>query len=280
MHPIANAAEELLSMSERRKCREKSSQSSALQSHHAQFLASYIKQNFLVGELLGEGVEPSWKLDGPHTQKITSNKWTTFQEKFMQEWPEYVEHSTQDTFWAENQPAFHAYDYGANIEIDVTEQLRLVPKETRLRSAEEDSESEEEGVEAEDSILGYSERLGGEVPEASLNPRDGYDYQNLFTGGLYQLRTQLEQKYVLESIDTVSYALAVDINCLDSRSPDPSNKLARCLLADRNMVLREFHGLRDFTFYPIAFHPAYGNFSSLQPPALLWIVFSRSCKRT
>ncbi|KAH7334190.1 hypothetical protein BKA66DRAFT_480077 [Pyrenochaeta sp. MPI-SDFR-AT-0127] len=269
MHPIANAPEELLSRNERRKRREKSSQSSALHFHHAQFLASYIKEIFLIGELLGEGVEPSWKLDGHHTQKITFNKWTTFQEIFMQEWLEYVRHNTQDTFWAENQPAFHAYDYGANIEIDVAEQLRSVPKEARLRSVEEDSESDEESLDAEDSVFEYDERLSGEVPGAGSTSPVGYDYRSLFTGGLQQLRTELEQKYVLDSIDTVSYALAVDINCLDGRSPDPYSKLARCLLADRNMVLREFHGERDFTFYPLAFHPAYGNFSSPRPPAFL-----------
>ncbi|CAN9216863.1 unnamed protein product [Alternaria alternata] len=121
MHPVANAPEELLSRSERRKRCEKSSQCSALQLHHAQFLASYIKEVFLVGELLGEGVELSWRLDGPHTQKITFNKWTTFQEVFMLGWPEHVRQSTQDTFWTENQLAFHAYDYGANIEIDVAD---------------------------------------------------------------------------------------------------------------------------------------------------------------
>ena len=88
-------------------------------------------------------------------------------------------------------------------------------------------------------------------------------------GGLRELRAELEDKYVLGSIETVSYALAVDINCLDGQSSDLDNKPARCLLADRNMVLREYRGLRDFTFYPLAFHPAHGNFSSPQPPAFL-----------
>ena len=67
-----------------------------------------------------------------------------------------------------------------------------------------------------------------------------YDYQNLFLDGLHQLRTELKDKYVLNSIKTVSYALAVDINCLDGHSLDLDNKLARCLLADRNIVLREY----------------------------------------
>lgn len=270
MHPVANAPEELRSRGELRKRREKSSQSSALQHHHAQFLAAYIKQLFLTGELLGEGVEPSWRLDGPHTQKITFNKWTTFQEKFMLEWPAYIRRSTQDAFWTENQPAFHAYDYGANIEIEATEQMRSVPKETRLRPVEEESDSDEEAAELElEDGDTHNEGSRGEASGASAVPHVGYDYQSLFTGGLDQLRTELEQKYVLNNIDTVSYALAVDINCLDGQSPDPCNTLARCLLADRNMVLREFQGPRDFTFYPLAFHPAYGNFSSPRPPAFL-----------
>ena len=268
MHPIANTPEELLSRSERRKRRDKSSQRSALQLRHAQFLASYIKQIFLIGELLGEGVEPSWRLDGPHTQKITFNKWTTFQEAFMLGWTEHVRQNTQDTFWTENQPAFHAYDYGANIEINVANQLRAVPKETRLRPVEEESDSEEEAVELEGSAE-HDERSRGSTPGARAIAQASYDYQNLFVGGLRELRAELEDKYVLGSIETVSYALAVDINCLDGQSSDLDNKPARCLLADRNMVLREYRGLRDFTFYPLAFHPAHGNFSSPQPPAFL-----------
>jgi hypothetical protein len=266
MHPIADVPEELLSGSERRKRRERASQSSALQLHHAHFLASYIKEIFLIGELLGEGVEPSWRLDGPHKQNITFNKWTIFQETFMREWQAYVRQNTQDKFWTENQPAFHAYDYGANIEIDVTEQLRAVPKETRLRTTDEDSESDEE---AEAGSRVHRAGVANEVFGATAASPSIHDYQDLFTGGLQQLQTELEQKYVIRNIETVSYALAVDINCLDGRSPNPNDKLARCLLADRNMVLREFQGVRDFTFYPLAFHPAYGNFSSPQPPAFL-----------
>ena len=98
MHPIANMPKELLLRGERRKRRNKLSQRSALQLQHAQFLALYIKQIFLISKLLGEGVEPSWRLDGPHTQKITFNKWTIFQEAFMLGWTEHVRQNTQDTF--------------------------------------------------------------------------------------------------------------------------------------------------------------------------------------
>jgi hypothetical protein len=270
MHPIAITADELLSRGERRKRLEKSSQSSALELRHAHFLATYIKRIFLIGELLGEGIEPSWRLDGSHSQNITFNKWTTFQERFMQDWSSYVQQHSRDAFWTENQPAFHAYDYGANIEIEVSEQLRSLPKETRLRADDEASESSDEDADMEDSTQTgptSSQRLEREESEADVNV--DADYQALYLGGLRQLRTELEQKYIVDNIDTVSYALAVDINCLDARSPDPNNKLACCLLADRNRVLNEFRGPRDFTFYPLAFHPAYGNFSSPQPPAFL-----------
>ncbi|OBT60322.1 hypothetical protein VE03_10161 [Pseudogymnoascus sp. 23342-1-I1] len=79
--------------------------------------------------------------------------------------------------------------------------------------------------------------------------------------------TDLDQKYKLDHISSISYALAVDLNCLDS--DDPEQKSAVCLLADRNMVQREYGSSRStsgMTFYPLAFHLAYGNFTSLGPP--------------
>ncbi|KAF2174792.1 hypothetical protein K469DRAFT_770346 [Zopfia rhizophila CBS 207.26] len=269
MHPIAITATELpSSRRERRKRLEKSARASALEPHHAHFLATYIKQVFLIGELLGEGIEPSWMLDGPHSQKITFNKWTTFQERFMQEWSSYVGEHACDTFWTENQPAFHAYDYGANIEIDVNEQLWSLPKETRLRAGDKESESDDENSDVDGST--QAETMSSQSPTRGESAVGGeVNYQALYTDGLGQLRTELEHKYALDNIDTISYALAVDINCLDAHSPDPDDKLAWCLLADRNIVLGEFQGPRDFTFYPLAFHPAYGNFSSPRPPAFL-----------
>lgn len=266
MHPIGPTITDLpSSRRERRKRLDKSSQSSALQLHHAHFLAEYIKRVFLIGDLLGEGVEPSWTLNGSHSQKITFNKWTIFQNRFMEEWESYVQECSCDNFWMENQPAFHAYDYGANIEIEVNEQLRTLPKETRLRRNNEESESESEDTEDGTQLEVSSRSNTGEVSEAA----EEVEYQSLYTKGLYQLRTELEQKYILDNISSISYALAVDTYCLDANSPNPNDKLAYCLLADRNKVLREFRGPRDFTFYPLAFHPAYGNFSSSRPPSFL-----------
>jgi len=274
MHPTASTITDLpSSRRERRKRLEKSSQSSALQLHHAHFLAGYIKWVFLIDDLLGEGVEPSWTINGPHLTKITFNKWTAFQNRFMEEWDSYVQEYSCDNFWMENQPAFHAYDYGANIEIEIREeselskQLKSLPKETRLRRNNEESESEEEDTNIlEDGTQLMSSRSNSrEVSEAP----EEINYQSLYTEGLRQLRTELERKYILNNISSISYALAVDIGCQDSNSPDPEDKQVYCLLADRNKVLGDFRGPRDFTFYPLAFHPAYGNFSSPGPPSFL-----------
>jgi hypothetical protein len=44
------------------------------------------------------------------------------------------------------------------------------------------------------------------------------------------------------------------------------------LLADRNLIRREYasaEGASGLTFYPMAFHPAYGNFTSAGAPMFL-----------
>jgi hypothetical protein len=273
MHPTVPEVRELpTSKQEQRKRQDEASHNSALQPHHAHFLATYIKWIFSTAELLGEGIEPSWKLGGPQSQNISFNKWTIFQEQFMDSWEGYVEGHAYDEFWTDNKPAFHAYDYGANIEIQVNEVLKALPRETRLGHDDEESESDSSDDEDTDGLTGNHQ------PEPSVNIRgervtpdtsESIDYHSLYPEGLRQLRTEMDQKYVLNNILNISYALATNVNSLDASSPDPNNKLARCLLADRNLVLREYRSPQEFTFYPLAFHPAYGNFSSPQPPAFL-----------
>lgn len=41
----------------------------------------------------------------------------------MEDWALHVEQHSYDSIWAQNQPVFYAYDYGANIEIEVNERL-------------------------------------------------------------------------------------------------------------------------------------------------------------
>jgi hypothetical protein len=63
---------------------------------HARVLASYIKDVFLTGELMGERVEPSWTLNSPLSQTLTCDTWTIFQERFMEGWPLHVERHSYD----------------------------------------------------------------------------------------------------------------------------------------------------------------------------------------
>lgn len=337
MHPVGGTSVELpTSRREQRRRQEQASRSSALRVEHAQFLAQYIKEVFLVDELLGEGVEPSWTLDRPHSQKITFNKWTAFQRRFVEHWPEYVELHATDQFWRENEPAFHAYDYGANIQIEVNEYLDTLAKEISLRQRDDRSDSESDAdadadadaevdmdhhlssaSPASDTGNRFEESMGtpapsrqnrsrhrpslpwdmaqedeeldeqlddvdeeglGDVESVGASHMEGESSsviaqepppQHLYPAGLAQLRTELERKYVVENIGAISYALAVDINCLDASVADLEHPPARCLLANRNVVVEEYPGPRDFTFYPLAFHPAYGNFSSPRPPSFL-----------
>lgn len=69
----------------------------------------------------------------------------------MAGWEGFRREHAYDTFWADNNPAFHAYDYGANIKIEVPDTLGRLERETRLRPVDEaDGEdvSEEAGSEA------------------------------------------------------------------------------------------------------------------------------------
>lgn len=271
MHPIVLPVTELASSrQEQRKRLKKSAQSSAMQPHHAQFLSRYIKEIFLSGELLGEGVELSWTLDDGKSQTIAADKWTAFQQLFMDKWLQYVGQHSNDPFWHQNQPAFHAYDYGSNLEIacNADNILNTIPVETRLRQGSVSS-----GSDTNDEVdeTNNTEEAEQQREVNSARPADNNDYQSFYNDSLKQMRKELESKYELENIDSISYALAANLYCLDGQgqSSGQEEKPALCLLADRNKVAREFNGPRDFTFYPLAFHPAYGNFSSPHPPAFL-----------
>jgi hypothetical protein len=274
MHPTGNVFTEFpASRRNQRKKAEQSSRSSALRPCHAQFLATYIKQIFLGDELLGEGVEASWILDGPQSQTITFNKWTKFQQRFMDHWDAYVTDETDDAFWYENQPAFHAYDYGANIEIQVNDYLQSLGQELSIRPAGEDSEDDSDLVAGrqrhEPTSISADESQGHETTSGRCFPGESDPTRDRYPPGLAELHTELERKYVIDNVDSISFALAVDLNCLDIFNSEEQHPPARCLLADRNLVAPEYRGTRDFTFYPLAFHPAYGNFSSPRPPAFL-----------
>ncbi|KAF5239888.1 hypothetical protein FOXYS1_15478, partial [Fusarium oxysporum] len=126
----------------------------------ALMLASYIKDIFLQGELLGEGVEPRWALGGKEMQMIAFDKW-------------------DDTFWTDHQPAFHAYDYGANINIEVNEGIANLEEETVIRPAyldgldDEFDDSDDDGYDGENNSLPATQQgwegIGGEEREDELD---------------------------------------------------------------------------------------------------------------
>ncbi|PNP61153.1 hypothetical protein FNYG_14110 [Fusarium nygamai] len=160
---------------------------SCLRRHHAEALASYIKDLFLDGQLLGEGVEPSWKLNGSQSQTLSYEKWTAFQKLFVEGWQGFCEQNSHDRFWSDHQPAFHAYDHGANIEIKVNGQLQALPKETRLRKASEDEESDSDSdvdshAVAEDSDSDENEHRGSQESGLFVMGESGEDEGGGSTG--------------------------------------------------------------------------------------------------
>lgn len=407
MHPTRAAPTE----ARRRAKNGRGAKRTSLARSHADVLVGHIKKVFLDGELLGEGVEPSWTLGGRESQTIAYNKWVAFQRLFMERWSSFVAEHGHDRFWQDNRPAFHTYDYGANIEIAVTEQLHALERETPLRPSNEDDDDDEDheggggtsGSEGEDDDayantqnshlssvavpstgaashrawafnssphpsgaasvvssglhalasvaeaettevqddhetqqdcgassfaandahegsgaagrspslpLGSSPRpsvvpsvapaglqylvdaaeaeaeadanfeqwlaaSGQSRPTPSINDslfvRDEAEesrlrQEGLYSEGLRNLRAELEQKYDLCNVDNISYALAANLHCVGSSQ---AGAQTMSLLADRNRVAREYSGSGDFTFFPLGFHPAFGNFSSPEPPAFL-----------
>lgn len=333
MHPVQSQMDDLSGSHGQRRQRQKASrQSSAVERHHAKALAEYIVEVFTDSELLGEGVEPSWGLNDRRTSSLSYDKWTTFQTLFMRNWKTFSQNHSYDCFWVDNEPAFHTYDCGANIEIEVNEELKDLPMETRLRSESEDDDDPDSDSDSESQSESEIEpepdpelepepepepepELESEIepePDSELDPSganaiddhdDGNDGQrdstssrdeaptegnpadpendhdiyqeHLYSDGLEHLRTELEKKYNIDNIDQISYALAADVNCIE-RNPSIRSAFQQdvddgtlSLLADRRALVRHFGGSKGFTFYPLAFHSRYGNFSSPRPPPFL-----------
>lgn len=145
----------------------------------ALLLASYIKDIFLRGELLGEGVEPRWALGGAEAQMIAFDKWVTFQTRFMEGWEEFIEGLSArggDTFWLDHQPAFHAYDYGANIKIEVNEEIANLEQETVIRPAHLHSEMDDDDDDDDDDD-GWEILRQGREQQGEEEEEDGDDDQ-------------------------------------------------------------------------------------------------------
>lgn len=98
--------------------------------------------------------------------------------------------------------------------------------------------------------------------------RDTDQVRGWFNGGLEQLRHTLHQKYAVNNISYISYAIAVEIQMVEEESGG-DGFANRTYLANHAQVRGQYNSPRDFTFFPMAFHPNFGNFSSPMPPKFL-----------
>lgn len=111
--------------------------------------------------------------------------------------------------------------------------------------------------------------------EATELAEKGDNQRALCGDGLEHLRSELEKKYNLDHIEQISYALAAGIHCAEARNSegdsDDDEEVGDiiCLLSFCSKVARQYQSKRYFTFYPLAFHPRCGNFSSPRPPRFL-----------
>ena len=124
--------------------------------------------------------------------------------------------------------------------------------------------------------LGRSYLIERSPPQSENEDTDERGYTILssilvdsYSASLAQLHDELQYKYLIENIDYIFFALAIDINCLDTRFLKKDLPPAYCLLADHNYVAREFGRVHNFSFFSLAFHLAYGNFSSTHMPTFL-----------
>ncbi|KAK1973871.1 hypothetical protein LZ30DRAFT_694734 [Colletotrichum cereale] len=288
MHPVTGEMSELpRSTADARRRREQAGERSGMPMPLARELASYITGIFQTPGLLGEGVEPSWRPGGPETQRIDSRLWTTFQERFMEGWAAWSHRHGTGSFWAKHEPAFHAYDYGANIEIKISPELYELPRERHCTTEEDEEEEEEDDDGDEDETLQLAElSMTDEGPARAAEGAGGSTsadgrgndarYKRILreSNDLQQLIVALEARFQLEAITAVTYALAVCIHSDRGAGGGADDAETRCLLADRNMLAGEFPSDRDYAFYPQAFHPVYGNLSSDRPPRFLDSLFA------
>jgi hypothetical protein len=310
MHPIGGVMSEIpTSAARRREQDETASTRSGLPVQLARQLCGYITSVFQNPDLVGRGVEPRWRPGSRHSQRINSDAWALFQEHFMDGWSEWSGSHDESSFWRQHLPAFHAYDYGANIEIPIHPALLTLNREKHEFSDDEDSSEEDEPG-------GYGSQTGapvgtgqgqGETPNrpgfdmtstpgaagsSTTGPMYGapgaqtnaaYDQMIRESEGLRKLNDELSARFRLNNISAVSYALAV---CIHTLSVDGGHDTqvtegevegggqVRCLLIDRNQIAREYRRTRDYTFYSQAFSPLYGNVSSKEPPAFLHSLLS------
>ncbi|KAK1990357.1 hypothetical protein LX36DRAFT_705308 [Colletotrichum falcatum] len=253
MHPVTGEMSELpRSAADAQRRREQAGERSGMPMPLACELASYITGIFQTPGLLGEGTK--------------------------------------------HKPAFHAYDYGANTEIKISKELYDLPQERHCSMEEEDDDDDGDDSgsnsdgddgngenrrarEGDETLwledLSVTDKQTLRAGAASANTDDAR-YQRILreSNDLQQLVAALEARFQLKAITAVTYALTVCIHTDRQAGAKADDTETQCLLADRNMLAREFPSAQDYTFYPQAFHLVYGNVSSNRPPRFLDSLFA------
>lgn len=130
MHPTGTREAELpRSGAKRRRRIEEASRKSGMPMDRARPLAAYIVDVFTSAPGLGgAGVEARWRPGSKNSQRMSMGEWMLFQEAFLGGYAAWAQaRPVSDPFWRTHTPAFHAYDYGANIPIPVSDRLYELP---------------------------------------------------------------------------------------------------------------------------------------------------------
>ncbi|KAL3290663.1 hypothetical protein RB213_005855 [Colletotrichum asianum] len=221
-------------------------------------LASYITSVFQSPALLGEGIQRSWRPSVTNQLKLVDGFLGGVHGGLGG-----LVGAIQQCY-ARHKPAFYAYNYRANIEIEVSKELYDLLRERHC--AMDDSEDEEDGEEigggwVDDDDNDETLQLE-ELSVADDGPRRA-EVEGV--AGAYRcMRSSRGGIDYLENITAVSYALAV---CINSNRTTKADRLETCcLLANRNMLMREFASTCDYTFYL--------NMLSNCPPMFLNLLFA------
>ena len=107
---------------------------------------SYIKSLFLDNTLLDQRIEAGQKLGGREEKTIAFNYQVRFQILFIERQPIFIWLYKYNQFQKDNLSMFYIYDYRANIEIKIIEQLRSFRPEIPLYPIDdEDKDSASDG---------------------------------------------------------------------------------------------------------------------------------------
>lgn len=283
MHPVAPQMTSLNgTRAQRRRDRNKRSARSAMEVQHATQLSRYIKSVFMSRGLLGEGIERGTPLAQRRSQTMSLRKWAEFQCCFVEGWPGFRDSHRSDVFWAQHEPAFHAYDYGANTELPVVVEDLDGMARPELQSDTESDQSDDERSQGDHpgtsaSVSEVNETAGSEAsPPAS--PADGETEPGEGTATVQSIEKLIESyhiRYDIGGIAHISYAIATCVSEHEDDADEQPSRPQNCLLADRRRVAQQYGGRsNEFTFYPMGFNPRYGNFSSPRPPRFLEAVLS------